>query len=444
MEENKGKGRREGHHGDAPTYARPCGEQEGVDIAGQCQIGLAASPPPPEYAPHASRTSVSATGTHLLPPSDQHNPLILASNACDGSDSAGVFPFANSSDEHMFPSRTAPPTHLPEPSLSPDYSADLLSELSRSSKLGSGIATPAYLTEFLQIPRSSSSVSDRRAGSTRSRSPSGRIADTPSKRRAATFEHSSIAISNASTPPSLFHQQPNGAILSGDAHHQNLLHMMQRGVHISSTIMDVASLRSMLSPSSPCDLPETAAPSACNNNAHVATLASGVDALGLEFCLTQWMVQAWTIYPDAHYSFITDLLALGSDVSKNDKRAFNERRVNLTTSLLRHRTKQNKSGTESMLQIVRPLPNRDHAMTILPRLISWLYALEPKVSLTAFTDLLSFSQLEGQMLSCNIGFEVLYERYIEECACIVSRACVWASRQGERGDVNMRMQEEMG
>ncbi|KAG9512296.1 hypothetical protein KCV07_g9539, partial [Aureobasidium melanogenum] len=419
MAENKEKRRKEGHHDDAPPYTRPCNEQLGVDIAGQCQIGLAASPPPPEYAPHASQTSVSATTTHLLPPSDQHNPLIVASNAYDGSDSAGVFPFANSSDEHIFSSGTAPPTHLPEPSLSPNYSADLLSELSRSSKLGSGVATSAYPTEFLQIPRSSSPVYDRRAGSTRARSPSGHIADAPSKKRFVMFEHSSIARSDASFPPSLSHQQPNGAIIPGDAHHQNLLHMMRRGVHISSTIMDVASPRSMLLPSSPYDLPETAAPSACNNNTHVATLAGGVDGLGLELCLTQWIIQAWTICPDAHYSFVTDLLALGSDVSNNDKRAFNERRVKLTTSLRRLRTKQQKSGTESMLQIVRPLPNRDHAMTILPRLISWLYALEPKVSLTAFTDLLSFSQLEGQMLSCNIRFEELYERYVEECACII-------------------------
>ena len=74
------------------------------------------------------------------------------------------------------------------------------------------------------------------------------------------------------------------------------------------------------------------------------------------------MIQAWTIYPDAHYSFITDLLALGPDVSKNDKRAFNERRVNLTTFLPRHRTKQNQSGTESMLQIARP--RHDHTTEI--------------------------------------------------------------------------------
>lgn len=199
---------------------------------------------------------------------------------------------------------------------------------------------------------------------------------------------------------------------------------MRNGVHILSTIMGVASPRSILLASSPYDLPETAAPSACNNNAHVATLAGGVDALGLELCLTQWMIQAWTIYTDARYSLITGLLALGSDVSNNDKRASNERRVNLTTSLLRHRTQQNKSGTESMLQIARPLPNRDRAMTILPRLISWLYALEPKVSLTVFTDLLSFSQLEGQTLSCNIGFEELYEvrsrvrLYCKSCLCV--------------------------
>jgi hypothetical protein len=220
--------------------------------------------------------------------------------------------------------------------------------------------------------------------------------------------------------------------------------MMRHGVHISSTIMDVASPRSMLLPSSPCDLLETAAPSACNNNAHIATLADGVDAPDLEICLTQWMTQAWTICPDAHYSFITDLLTLGLHVSNNDKLAFNERRTDLTTSLLRHRTKQNNSGTASKIQTARSLPDRHHVITILPRLISWLYALEPKVSLTAFTDLLSLSELEWRMLSCSIGFEELYKRYVAECACIVSRACVWASRRGERGDVSMRMRQERG
>lgn len=220
--------------------------------------------------------------------------------------------------------------------------------------------------------------------------------------------------------------------------------MMRCGVHISSTIIDVASPRSILLPSSPDDLPEMTAPPACNNDTHVATLASGVDALDLEICLTQWMIQACTICPDAHYSFITDLLALGSDVSNNDKRAFNERRVNLATSLLRHCTKQNNSSTKSRSQTARSLPDRHHAMTLLPRLISWLYALEPKVSLTVFTDLLSLSQLEQRMLSCNIGSEELYKRYVEECACIVSRACVWASRQSERGDVSMRIRQERG
>jgi hypothetical protein len=101
-EENKDKGRSEGHHDDAPPYTRPCSEQQGVDTAGQCQIDLAASPPPPEYAPRASRTPVPATGTHLLLPSNQHDPQLVASNACDSSNPAGVFPVADSHDEHIF------------------------------------------------------------------------------------------------------------------------------------------------------------------------------------------------------------------------------------------------------------------------------------------------------------------------------------------------------
>jgi hypothetical protein len=69
---------------------------------------------------------------------------------------------------------------------------------------------------------------------------------------------------------------------------------MRRGMQISSTIIDVASPGIMLLPSSPRDLPVTAAHSACNNNTHVATLASGVDALDLKICLTHRAVYGWS------------------------------------------------------------------------------------------------------------------------------------------------------
>lgn len=69
-EENKEEGRRKGHHDDAPPYTRPDSEQQGVDTAGQCQISLAVSTPPPEHAPRASRTPVSAAGTRMLPSPD--------------------------------------------------------------------------------------------------------------------------------------------------------------------------------------------------------------------------------------------------------------------------------------------------------------------------------------------------------------------------------------
>lgn len=78
-------------------------------------------------------------------------------------------------------------------------------------------------------------------------------------------------------------------------------------------------------------------------------------------------------------------MTLGSDVSNNDTQVFYDRRTAPTASLLRHCAEE-KSRTDFTTQATTLPLHRHNALS---RLISWLYALEPGMSLTAFTDLLS-------------------------------------------------------
>lgn len=245
------------------------------------------------------------------------------------------------------------------------------------------------------------------------------------------------------TPASLSHLSPNGPLRFSDIHQRNLLHLMQNGAYVSSTVADEASAHSMVPPSIPSELSDTGLRSVHHTSSHVVSAENGDDSPSLETRLTQWIVQAWLICPDVHYLFIEDLLALGQEVSKNSTRAFNDRRIAVTCSLLRHCAEQNSNKDVTVQS--RMLPYDKHNITaVLPRIISWLYTLEPQVSLTAFVDLLGLSQLEQRMLSCKDGFEEDYKEYMREYACIVSRACVLASQRERRSDLSIRMRQERG
>jgi hypothetical protein len=90
---------------------------------------------------------------------------------------------------------------------------------------------------FFQIPQSSSPTSSRCTRSTWPGSFRSHVVYTPSKKRLATYEHRSIVTSNANTPTAPFHQRSDGTPRFSEAHHQNLLHMMRRGVHVPATII---------------------------------------------------------------------------------------------------------------------------------------------------------------------------------------------------------------
>jgi hypothetical protein len=218
---------------------------------------------------------------------------------------------------------------------------------------------------------------------------------------------------------------------------------MQDGAHVSPTVTDETSDHSMIPPSSPGVLHDTASPSVHHPNIHVVSAEGGDDFPSLEIRLTQWIIRAWSICPDVHYLYIDDLLALGREVSRNGTQAFDDRRVALTCSLLRHRAEQN-STKDVTLQSGTPLYDEHNGTPALLRMISWLHTLEPQVSLTAFVDIVGLSQIEHRMLSCKDGSTGDHEEYMRECACIVSRACVLASERGVRSDVGMRMRQEIG
>jgi hypothetical protein len=113
---------------------------------------------------------------------------------------------------------------------SPNYSADLLSDnISHDSKA----ATPAEFSASIQIAPSSSLLWGDNVRPVGTVSPSSIVAATPCKRRLTT---SGTGSSNVNTPASL---------RSGDMHQQNLLHLIQRGAYVSSTIADEISPHSM-------------------------------------------------------------------------------------------------------------------------------------------------------------------------------------------------------
>jgi hypothetical protein len=144
-----------------------------------------------------------------------------------------------------------------------------------------------------------------------------------------------------------------------------------------------------------------------------------------------------------HYLSFEGLLALGQGVSKSRTRAFDDRRIALTCSLLRHCAEQ--KSKEDVTVRFRTLPYDERNVTaVLPRIVSWLYTLEPQVSLTAFVDLLGLSQTEQRMLSCKDGSEEDDKKYVAECVCIVSRACVLASQRERRSDLGIRVRQERG
>jgi hypothetical protein len=90
-----------------------------------------------------------------------------------------------------------------------------------------------------------------------------------------------------------------------------------------------------------------------------------------------------------HYLFIEGLLARGQKVSKRGTQAFDGHRIALTCSLLRHCAEQNFE--ENFTVQFRTLPYDDdeqNVTAVLPRIVSWLYTLEPQASLIAFVNLL--------------------------------------------------------
>jgi DNA repair exonuclease SbcCD nuclease subunit len=95
--------------------------------------------------------------------------------------------------------------------------------------------------------------------------------------------------------------------------------------------------------SNPCELPDTAPHSVHHTSIHVVSAEGDHDSPSLETRLMQWIIQAWLICSDVHYLFIEGLLALGQEVSKNSMRAFDDRRVALTCSLLSHCAEQNSN-----------------------------------------------------------------------------------------------------
>lgn len=330
--------------------------------------------------------------------------------------------------ERIFSSGPSPP---PPPSASPlssNYSADLLSE---NISHGSKIATPSEFGASIQVARSSSFLYGRALTPAGAISSSSIVVATPYKRRLIT---SGAGNGNVNTPASPGHLSPKDLLSSGDIHQRNLLHPMRHGAHVSSTVANETSAHSIVPPSIPYEMSDTASHFVYHASSHVVSAEDCDDSPSLETRLTQWIMQAWLICPDVHYLFIEDLLALGQEVSRNNTRDFNNRRIVLTCSLLRHCAEQNYNRDVTVQS--RMLPYDEHNVTaVLPRIISWLYTLEPQVSLTAFVDLLGLTQLEQRMLSCKDGSEKDYKEYGRGRMHCKSRLCASKStREKERSE----------
>jgi len=402
-------------------------KRKATDVVDDGDAGPPASSPPPEYAacaflvPSASNPCLP----YLLNERDRApNP----SDTRNNSNRNGAFSAAVSAHGRFFASMPLPTPPPPSSPLSPNYSAELLSE---DFSHGSKVPTPAKFATSVQVARSSSLPAVRPVGAI---SPYSIVAATPCKRRLTT---PCAGSSNVKTTAPL-----SRPLHFGDVHRRNMLYLMQAGAYVSPTVADETSHHSIVAPSSPCEPHDTASRSVHHPSIHVLSAGDGDELPDLETRLTQWIIQAWSICPDMHYLYIEGLLALGQEVSRNSTQAFDDRRIALTCSLLRHRAEQN-STKDVTIEVGTPL--YEHKVTaILPRMISWLYTLEPQESLTAFVDLLGLSQIEQRMLSSKDDSTGDYKEYMREWASIVSRACVLASERGVRSDVGMRMRQETG
>jgi hypothetical protein len=420
----------DGHEKESNDEVLPCtkstAKRKAIDIVDGDDAGLPASSPPPEYAACIS-PAPSASSPCLPCLLDKRDQASNTSDTRKNLNRTGALSVAVSANERFFASIPLPTPPPPSSPLSPNYSADLLSE---NFSHGSKIATPAVFGASIQVARSSSlpyGRAVRRVGSI--------VAATPCKRRLTT---SCAGSSNVKTTAPL-----SRPLYFGDIHQRNLNYLMQDGAHVSPTVADETSHHGIVSPSSPCELHDTASRSVHHPSIHAIPAEGGDESPSLETRLTQWIIQAWSICPDVHYLYIEGLLALGQEVSKKCTQGFDDRRIALTCSLLRYRAEQT-STKDITLQFGTPLYDKHNVTAVLPRMISWLYTLEPQVSLTPFVDLLGLSQIEQRMLSCEDGSTEDYKEYMRECACIVSRACVLASERGVKSDVGIRMRQETG
>jgi hypothetical protein len=212
---------------------------------------------------------------------DERDQASITSDAYNNYNRTGIFSAGVFTHERIpspMPSPLPPPPASP---LSPNYSADLLSEnFSESSK----IATPAKLSASIQVARWSSLLSGRAVSPVGAVSPSSIVAATPCKKRLTT---SGAGSSHVNTPTSLSHLSSNSPLRFGDIHQRNLLDLMQHGAYVSSTVADETSFHSMVPPSSLCDLPDTAPHPVHHTSIHVVSAEGGDDCPSLETRLTQ-------------------------------------------------------------------------------------------------------------------------------------------------------------
>lgn len=407
--------------------------------------------PPPSYTPCA----LPATDPCSSPPPSgglvQTNPP-TPKTSVSAVDNARITSDPDSNYQRIFSSRTPPPRPSPEPSLSPNYSTNLLSDCSRSrqpSVPSCKVAVSADIHTNVQVLQTSSILPCIVDDPIRACSVSSVVAETPNKKRPSAFEDCNSAKRNSNTSISCAQTQQRPDVVLGQEKPQYgsvLQEMCHDGVPFSPTVLDEDSYRSMLLPGISHEMPSVPLTQDALPRNSTIECSDRVSA-ALEDRITQWLIQAWSLCPDAHYIFVTDLIELGAEASKEDPVAFDDCRVACTTSLLRYCARKSSDTVALALSKTNEM-TREDIPRMLRRLVSWLYVLEPAAKLDVLSELLKLSMLEQQLLSpaCEDEgcFDEVHVRYMRQRAEIISSACVRLSREGLacNSDLAVKMLQE--
>lgn len=181
-------------------------------------------------------------------------------------------------------------------------------------------------------------------------------------------------------------------------------------------------------------------------------------AILLHLQIPAWLTHAWSLCPEAHYIFVTELLALCAASLDHDTTRFDKCRVAANHALLSHWAAglhKKHDGVDSALLTTCSV--KKHRVNIeLSALLSWLSILDRQADVQSALDGQADLELSGNLKALASGREVFlncesdnedeyYKGYVKARAWFVTKACLrlGASVLKRDKDIKTRMIQEI-